>query len=279
MNKIVIIPVSYCYPDYQNSASERFRCDWLLSPLKADKYNGTQDLSKYNVIIYQKAHNQGIIEMSRKNRNKIQIFDSTDPEWLFPERKYLKEIISNMDFITTSTEALAKGFRQFGKPVYVIPDRHKLDFYEIKKVHIDRKPILVWFGYSENFERIKPLLPIIKEYDFELIVISNELVGYGKFVKWNLDTFNKEVIKGDIVLNLLDQDGFKSNNKTTTAWAMGLPVIEKVSDLFKFLDYKEREKESIKRLKEVKEKWDIKRSCEDIIKLIKKYEVIKNENL
>lgn len=268
--KICIIPISWCYSFYQNSASERFRCDWLLEPLNAKKYNGSQNLDNYDAIIYQKAHSRKAVELSKKYKHKIQIFDSVDPEWLFPEGRHLKELIVNMDFIITSTEKLAEGFRQFNKPVYTIPDRHNLKYYQVEKNHEDKKSVLVWFGYSENFERIKPLLPIIKAYNLELITICDKPVyDNAKFVKWDYKTVNEEIIKGDIVLNLPDQEGYKSNNKTVSAWLLKMPVVEKISDLFKFLDYKERIKEANGKYIYAKENYDIKIFAKEINNLIK----------
>ena len=274
--KVIIIPVSFCYPFYQDSASERFWCDWLLKPLNADKYNGTQNLEDYDLIIYQKAHNNAAVRFSKQYRHKVQVFVETDPEFLFPEGRNLKEIMANMDFIIASSEGLAEGMKQFGKPVYMLSEGHDLNFYKIKKVHEDRKPIMVWYGYSENFERIKPLLPIIDAYKLELITICDKPVGAGKFVKWDLNTFNQEVIKGDVVLNLPDNDGLKSNNKTISAWLMGMPVVERTSDIFRFMKYNERIKEGKEKLKYAEKEFDIIKVAQYIIKTAKKYENLKS---
>ena len=269
--KIIIIPVSFCYPFYKDSASERFRCDWLLPYLPADKYDGTQKLEEYDVIIYQKAHTKEMVELSKKYKEKIQIFDDTDPEWLFREGRFLDEMIANMNFIVASTNAVATGFNvNYNIDTHVIPDRHELDFYKIKKEHLDKKPTLIWFGYSMNFNRIMPLMNIIEDYGFELITICEAPVPYGKFVKWDLGTSNQEIIKGDIVINLPDEYGFKSNNKTTTAWMLGMPVVEKISDIFRFLDYKERIKESDEKYKLVQTNYNIRKSADELNKLIKK---------
>lgn len=270
--KIIIIPVSFCYSFFKNSASERFRCDWLLKHLPADKYDGTQDLDEYDVIIYQKAHNLDMIELSKKHRDKIQIFDETDPEFLFERNDFIKELAKNMTFVTTSTKAVANGFKfYYDKPSFVIPDRHEFDFYEKKKEHHQSMPALVWFGYAANFKRIEPLIPIIKEYGLELITICEKPVSYGEFIKWDLITVNEEILKGDIVLNLPDEYGYKSNNKSTTGYILGLPVVEKVSDLFRFLDPIERVRAAEEGYKDVMENYNIKQSAEEIKELIKKF--------
>ena len=95
-----------------------------------------------------------------------------------------------------------------------------------------------------------------------------------KFVKQNRDdnfwfdikTFNQEVVKGDVVLNLPDNEGLKSNNKTISAWLMGMPVIERVSDIFRFMKYEERVKEGKEKLEYAEENYNITKVGENIIK-------------
>ena len=67
---------------------------------------------------------------------------------------------------------------------------------------------------------------------------------------------------------------YKSNNKVTKAWALGMPVARMSEDLERFLDPEERKKEAELRLKEVKEKWDVKTSVSEMKQLI---EDIKNK--
>jgi len=268
--KIIIIPVSYCFYFFKNSASERFRCDWLLPYLPADKYDGTQNLDNYDVIIYQKAHSSEMLKLAKKYQGKkIQIYDNTDPDFLFND---LKEFAGCMNFITVSTQAVANGFKHYGTPVYVIPDRHELSYYNEKKIHRQvTNPLFVWFGYADNFARIEPLLPILKEHKFELKVICEQPVGHGNFIFWDKDAVNKEIIEGDIVLNLPDNYGYKSDNKTVTAWLLGMPVVEKVTQIFEFLEYEDRMKESEKRLKQAQEEYNIKRSAEEMLNLIEQF--------
>jgi len=265
--KIIIIPVSYCYPFFQNSASERFRCDWLLTGLPADKYDGTQDLDSYDIIIYQKAHCDEMIEISKSFSGKIQIFDTVDPEWITHE-KQLSGLIPQVDFITTSTKELTDGLGRFDKPVFVVPDRHNLSYYTTRKQHTNCKPILVWFGYTDNFMFVEPLLPIIEAYELELITICERPAPFGRFVEWNLKTANEEIVKGDIVLNLPDYYGYKSNNKTVTGWLLGMPVVEKVSDLFRFLDYTTRVREGNDKQDFAMKNYDVEASCEQLNLLI-----------
>ena len=279
--KILIIPVSYCYNNFQSSASERFRCNWLLPYLEdADKYDGSQNPENYDAIVYQKAHSDRMVEFTKKYKHKIQVFDTTDPEWMFKEDANIREMSKNISFMTASTADVADGLREnYGLPVHVILDGHESTYYERVKVHEDKKPVLVWFGYSANFHRILPLIPIIEKYKLELVTICEAPVQYGKFVKWDLETVNDEILECDIVLNLPGY--YKSNNKSTTAWFLGMPVVEKSSDLFRFMDYKTRIKESNYRHKFVTENYDVAESAVQLTNLInnhKTYETNKNEN-
>jgi len=268
--KIIIIPVSYCFTWFKDSASERFRCNWLLPYLPADKYDGTQNLENYDVIIYQKANCEKMVELSRRYKHKIQIFDITDPDWLFEEGKFIKEIISNVNLVTASTYNLVKELKKFGKPTYKILDGHELSFYKEKKIHNDKKPILVWFGYADNFHRIESLIPIIQDKKLELITICEKpVIDFARFVKWKLETVNREIIKGDIVLNLPDIHGFKSDNKTVTGWLLGMPVVERINDLFRFMNYDERVRESEQSYQYAIDNYNVKRSSQELIKIIK----------
>ena len=115
------------------------------------------------------------------------------------------------------------------------------------------------------------MIDIIKFRNLELLTICEKPVWYGTFIEWTNNKSNENIIKGDIVLNLPDQFGFKSNNKTTTAWVLNLPVVEKVSDIFRFLDYNNRIIESNDKYELVKRDYDISISAKEILNLIYKY--------
>lgn len=261
-----------------DSASERFRCDWLLPYLKADKYTGIQRYhvgNTYDAVIFQKAYRQDWIQRLADDTKGVKIFDITDPEHLFrPEP--LKKMLSKMDVIVTSTETLATDMRNISdKPVYVIPDRHELGFYTVKKKHqkVD-KPVLVWFGYADNYHRIYHLLPHIQQKGYELITICEREIPNTKFIKWGLDTVNEDIIKGDIVLNPPDLYYYKSNNKTISSWLLGMPVAETVEDIERLCAYEERIKESEKRHKEAIENYNISKSADEYIEIIKKHKKV-----
>lgn len=260
-----------------NSGSQRLRCDWLAPLLNADIYNRTQDLEQYDVIIYQKTYITNEVRvLVEKYKHKLQIFDLCDPEHWF-RKDLIKYMIDRCKLIISSNHWLADELKKtFNKEVYVIPDRQNLDFYTVKKVHQDVPVKLVWFGYSDNFYLVKPYLEKIQELQLPLIIIGDYSVNYGIFIQWQLNTFCSDIIKGDIVFN--PSIPWKSNNKTTTAWALGMPVAVNIEEIDKFINYYERIKEAELKLKEVKEQWDIKLSAAELLNLIKENIYVSNHH-
>ena len=272
--KIIFIPISIT-GYLLDSASERFRCRWLAPHLNADIYDRTQNLSDYDAIIYNKSYiSEEMIALSERHKDKFQMLDMTDIWFPFHEDN-LRRMAKNCRLLTASSADLAEELKKFGNAHY-LPDRQNLDFYKARKVHINKPAILVWFGYVENFERIRPLLTYIEDKELPLLIISDRPPRYaknpifrGEFRKWSLETSNNDIISGDIVLNPLWK--YKSNNKTTTAWALGMPVAENEKEIERFLNWEERRIEAKRRLKEAKEKWDIRTSAKELKNLIRRH--------
>ena len=277
--RITIIPLSY-QTNIINTASERIRCDWLLPYLPADKFNGSQNLNDYDVIIYQKAYKPGIAEWAL-SVGKLNIMDLCDPIWLVNPKDKLWKMFQYMDAFIFSTEEMRVHFGLFfpscKDKTYTVIDRLKLNEFKEMKVHEDRdSPILVWYGFSENFIRLSEMLPYIDEHKYPLVTICERPVGYGQFVKWSNDTVNKNIIKGDIVLNPLNPQYLKTSlNKTIQAWALGMPVISNKLNKFEHFSTRlNREEEQYIRSIWVKEHYDIRKSAKEINDIIYS---IKNE--
>lgn len=276
--KTIIIPVSYG-STFKNSASERIRCDWLLPYLPSDKYNESQKLDDYDVIIYQKGYRPGLAQ--HYNGKKIQILDMTDPIWYACPVKRLNAMYDYIDIFIFPTPELCENFKIFfpdkANRAFTVIDRLELSCFPKQKVHVDRKPIFVWFGYADNFLRVSPLLPYIKDY--ELIVICERSIGIGRWIKWEEATVNDSIMEGDIVLNPLCYNCLKtSRNKTITAWALGMPVVQNKSIDDALLDIGlyaklhnnlfNRRQEAQIRLNQVGEYYDIKQSAQEIRDII-----------
>ncbi len=265
------------------AGSSRIRGEWLIKHWKdAELFKHGEE---YGCVIYQKSY---WIEHA-KNFKGIKILDICDPDWYYWGYQVV-EMINEVDAVVTSTEELKNTISKFTtKPVLCIPDRMDLDFHSCKKFHQGRAKNVVWFGYSTGFEMIKPVLHFLKKFELGLIVISDSSFSLpSSFIEhielrnipWTLETVNNDIIQGDIVINPKMKKGkwkYKSNNKTLTAWALGMPVADNVEDLEKFLDPEERQKEVKLRLEEVKEKWDVKLSVLDYQNLIRELESNRNK--
>ena len=242
--KIIIIPYSYGN-NFPNSASERIRCDWLLPYLPADKYDGSQNLNDYDVIIYQKGYRPGLAKFYKGKA--LQVLDLTDPIWYSCPVDRLRKMYDYIDIFVFSTEELRRNFEIFFPDMKdrteVIEDRIELNMFPEKKIHSDKEPVFVWFGYADNFIRCSELLPFVEGY--ELITICERSLGIGKFVQWKIETVNSEIIKGDIVLNPLCNQYLKTSlNKHLVAWALNMPIAETIDDIERLMDYKNRVIES-----------------------------------
>ena len=262
------------YHGRKEIGSSRIRGRWIAKNWKdAEIFQMGQE---YSTVIYQKVY---WINHAKEFKG-VKIFDICDPDFLHWGYQTI-EMIEEVDAITTSTEALAEIFREFtNKPVVCIPDRVDLTEFGKKKKHIGQAKLVGWFGYSNNFEMLRPVLPFLKKYNLDLLVISDGGFSAGTGfddikitnISFNKNTFIDDILTCDIIVNPQSSKGkwkFKSNNKTIQAWALGLPVASNIEELKMFLKEDERRKESIKRLKEVEEKWDVKKSIEEIESLIK----------
>jgi hypothetical protein len=170
------------------------------------------------------------------------------------------------------------------KPVWVIPDR--LDFGEfgtLRKKHKGEAKVAAWFGYSENFPMLDSAVNcLLKAGIEELIVIADKRQPYflpanltDKItlvnLPWTAATVYNDLLKADVILNPQSSGGkwkYKSNNKTLTAWALGLPVAHKENELLALKSEEARQKEADMRYVEVREKYDIKKSVEEFNSLI-----------
>lgn len=260
----------------KNLGSSRIRGHWLLNHWpEAELFKQGQ---KYDAVIYQKAY---FLEHA-KIFNGVKILDICDPDWLHWSYK-VKEMIDNVDAITTSTEALAISLKQLtDKPVVCIPDRVDLNEFKNKKVHEEDAKTVAWYGYSDNYDMLKPVVSVLKNNNLDLIVISDghfQVPGFYQNhitvtnYKWNIKTVDNDIMLADFVVNPQGLNGkwkFKSNNKTLTAWALGMPVARTDIELKKFIKCDERIKEVEKRTKELEEKWDVKLSVQEMKNIIEK---------
>jgi len=274
INKRIGILTFQKFHGRKNIGSSRIRGEWL-----AKNWEGAEIFKQgqqYDIVIYQKAY---WVEHAKVFKG-IKILDLCDPDFLHWTYR-TKEMLEEVDAVTTSTEALAEALRRFtNKPVICIPDRIDMQSHKGKKFHQQEAKWVVWYGYSTGFEMLKPVLHFLKKYNLNLIVIADRAfslpVSFTEHIElknfpWNIDTINQDILEGDFVINPKSKKGkwkYKSNNKTLSAWALGMPVAHDIDELKKFIDSEERKKEAEKRYQEIKDEWDIKYSVQDYKKLI-----------
>jgi hypothetical protein len=199
---------------------------------------------RYGAVIFQKTY---WVEFARLYRG-VKILDICDPDWLSGGN--VREMAEAVDGITCPTEALAQVLRQFGKPVRVIADRHDLAEMKEHKTHQGRAQRVIWYGFAHNFRTLKEarVIPHLERLGLDITIISNQplklIEGYGahkspvkeKFVKYAEEEWknNREMLQADIALlpkSTHLEDRFKSDNRKSRCWLLGLPVAEKLPEL------------------------------------------------
>jgi hypothetical protein len=164
-------------------------------------------------------------------------------------------------------------------PVVTVPDRLNMDYFTVKKQHTEEAKSAVWFGYFHKANALlNRVIPSLKARNLSLYVVSNSEFypdnDYGVEISnilWTPNNCFMDIQSGDFVINPGSPFGdprFKSNNKTLIAWALGMPVASTAEDMDRFLNPKERQKESEFRQKEINEKWNIELSIKQYRDLI-----------
>ena len=90
---------------------------------------------------------------------------------------------------------------------------------------------------------------------------------------WTLEIFPEAILQADVVLNPRLDSGrwrYKSDNKTTTAWALGLPVAHNLEELRLLQTEEARQHEADRRYVQVREACDVRASIEDYEVLIER---------
>jgi len=205
-----------------------------------------------------------------------------DPDWL--ENKPVFEFVDMVDAVTTSTEALA-GYVKKMRPnalVKYIPDRIYLpESIPLKVEHADKIKKVVWFGYSQNVHYLEQVFDELITRNIGLVVISDQeftptLAYRGKIdihnIPYSYQTYIKDIVQSDAVI-MPDPFGderskYKSNNKLTQAWALGMPVIRLPQDFGRLATKEARIREVQEKRKEIEEKWDCRISVREYQSLI-----------
>lgn len=276
-NKTIGILSSEQYIGGKNIGSTMIRVRWPLHywPEAEEFLIG----KKYDVVIFQKAYD---LEFAKRFMG-IKILDLCDAEdWLTTLRP-IKEMISYCDAVTTATEAIAEFIRKLTyKPVVCIPDRVDLAAFPKQKEHKGDLKTAVWYGYSQNFPLLEQCVGSLIKNKINLIVVSNKPFIVGAEVTGHITVTNypwsenwqDDILKGDIVLNPKQTGGrwgYKSNNKTLNAWALGMPVAESEDEMLRFIPDHARQVEAAERLRQLKAEYDVRKSVEQYRELINNF--------
>jgi len=267
-----------------STGSSLIRAKWL-----ADKWDEAEMWKvgqKSDVLILQKVYWEQMID----DYKGIKILDLCDPDWLNADVDIV-DVMSKVDWITTSTEGLAKYLEPMTKtPITVIPDRLNMDYFGEPREHSERARNVVWFGYYHNAKQVlnSTILQSLKMRGLGLTVVSNDKFEPQNDMGVEITNINYTPenaymdIKGsDFAINPPSMSKgfrFKSNNKTLISWALGLPVANTADEMDKFLKPEFRNQEIEIRLKEIKKDWVVEKSIKqykDIIKCIQNNKKVK----
>lgn len=257
--------------------SSMIRARWLIKHWpEAEEYKIGYE---YDAIIFQKVYWKDMFA----NFQGIKILDICDPDWL--DGKPVFEYVEMADAVVTSTPALADYIQKMapGKKVICIPDRVDLDSCpRLKFTHQGDLKRVVWFGYHQNFHYVEPCLDEFTRLGIKLTIIADMPftvpMGYVGAEVENIKYEQKSVMallsRYDAALlpQVSDVDirgHFKSNNKDTQCWALGLPVIKLPTDLDAFKDPEVRKAEAEEKRKLVEKEYDVKLSVDEYQELIK----------
>lgn len=280
------------------SASVRFRAQW---PAKywpgADVYpNCTRLFSDYDGYVFQKAYlsrRAGEMISSLRARDKVLAFDMCDADWLQSTRheERLLKVLPLFDFAVSPTVALREWLACW-VPAYVIPDR--LDLEVCFRQHSGKlvtEHSLVWFGYSHNLVELDRIWPELEDvlhlHSLPLTIISDALPagwphrartwGDGRsprFVRWTPEGADAEIARHTIAL-VPQSSPYKSNNRTLTAWALGLQTAESVNSLKNALSlmWNDRVHYLDRRQEEIRNCYDVRLSVKEWRDLFERHHV------
>lgn len=263
-----------------NIGSTRIRVQWPLNHWPEAELFTTG--KRYDVVIFQKAYWLQYAEAF----DGIKILDVCDPHFL-TWRRQLKRMMDCCDAVTAPTRPLVDVLRKYtSRPVLCIPDR--LDpqaFAGMWKNHAGRGPAksVAWYGYSHNFAALDSIVHALPEMGIEeLVVVADEnqpyylpamLVGSlsVRNFTWRPDTVSRDLLCADIVINPRLTTGrwkYKSDNKTLTAWAIGLPVAHDGEELAAFIPEAARVQETERLRRHVFDEYHVRRSVDEYRRLI-----------
>lgn len=250
--------------------SSRIRAKWLLNYWPdAEVYKMGVE---YDVMIFQKVYWDGMME----NFKGIKILDICDPDWL--EGRDVFKYVDLVDAVVTSTPALTEYMLKLrpNKKIICIPDRIYLPEHTMRtQKHSGTAKNAVWFGYHHNTHYLVKTFDELIEKNITLTIISNAAYQppraweklQVKNLPYSYPQVHEDIKMFDIALMPEPDDdlkgSFKSNNKSLTCWALGVPTAKDWRELETLMDGDVRQQKALDLRKEIEEKWDVKLSVEE----------------
>jgi len=228
----------------RDAPSPRIRARWVCQYWDgAEVYDGSQALSEYDVFVFQKAYlTKTPRQLAARYRgpDRLMAFDCCDPEFADPNKiDRLMRMLDLMDFCVVPTAPLAQWFAPW-LPTYIIKDRIDLAVHASKTG--DEEPLVddgigvLWLGGHQNYPALDGMLPDLQRYGIQLVTLSDRPHPSGlPWIQWeSVEQANDVIRRADIVVNPQPEEGafrYKSDNKTVTAWACGVPVAHDIEEL------------------------------------------------
>lgn len=268
-HRVLFVPCSV--DGLKGAGSIRIRCEWVAAHWDgAEVWDGTQRLTPdlWDLVVFQKAY---LLEETRAMIEEVArwrdagwcrlAFDLCDPDFLSTEhRERMMRIIGLFDFCTGATEKLMRWLSRWNV-AYHIPDcvdieaMRAVGTYEPRDVE---EPFCVWAGYANNVAALHAMLPWVGRlgWSLETIAVTSSIPfdEYWRRVLRNPETGEQH----DILLNpSLDAGrfGWKSDNKTHTAWALGMPVARTPEELESLADPANRVPGEVREIGVAVERW------------------------
>lgn len=294
MSRVVFIPAG----DITN-AGARMRAYWparYMPDAAVVTWDGVRagelpEVGAGDAVIFQKLVDVGLMR-SLRDRGALVFWDVCDPAWWFNPTD-AREAVEAADGLVGSCWPLVDDLSSWsGRAARMIPDRVLLDHFTHKRAHEESRPVrLIWFGSMQNRVALYAAgasLARLRANGHEVTLTifdnapDNPLPGFDAelpvyYTRWALEREAETLAAHDIAL-LPSYPGpwgsVKSNNRTVTAMAAGLPVAsgfsyEALRDLV--CDVQLRREKAAEGLRLVRRDWNVELSAVEWLTLIEEY--------
>lgn len=276
-------------------ASSRMRCYWPAMFLEQAAVVTWRDIQAGGLPDAQAYVFQKLVDMPlvRSLSGKAwRFWDVCDPVWWFNPAES-REIATEMDGFVASSAALAEDFTRWcGFKAHVIPDRILPEHFDRQREHEDVRPVrLIWFGSVQNRIALHAAAANLARlrangHEVTLTIYDNgpnismpemeEMVPV-YYSQWALER-EAETLAGHDIALLPPYPGpwgvVKSNNRTLTAFACGLPVSSglEYERLRNLVCDEQTRREWARAGLQVAEQWHVRQSAAEWQALLNEYE-------